>query len=389
MQHAQKYNPSKAGSGNPPASSLYLYRVKILDYPVPLAAPAWLALAVVTLSSSVVSPFFPNWGNGMLCLLLGLVLRNVWVTPWQKPGNAAVLRWNEKNMLAWATILLGFELQTHFLAGIPLVYLPALVLSVLGAVLTGEWLARRSTGPSTKDRLTSNTSLSSTYGSRFPATQARLLGAGNAICGNSAIAAVHPLLSASPAQIAISVTLINALGLLGTLFLGPGTSLMGFGPREQAVLMGSLLQSVGHVSAATSGLEEEPALLAMSLKMGRILLLIPLLLWFHSLSQRSKFSTRNTILNIPNLRSLIYEVPFYVWGFMICALATNLLPIPANVLSIIKTINQWMLWVALAAIGMNIHLQTILRQGREALFPALGMFLLQILLVVGWLTLLK
>jgi uncharacterized membrane protein YadS len=48
-----------------------------------------------------------------------------------------------------------------------------------------------------------------------------------------------------------------------------------------------------------------------------------------------------------------------------------------------------MLWIALAAIGMNIRVQTVLQQGRDALGPALGMFVIQILLVLGWLSLLK
>lgn len=333
----------------------------------PWSWPAALALASVTLASVAIAPYFPGWGNGMLCLLLGMALGNFWPSPWTQPGPAAFLRWNEKNMLAWATILLGFELQTHFLAGIPLAFVPALLLSVIGAVGVGEWLARRSQQPA----------------------QARLLAAGNAICGNSAVAAVHPLLGASPAQIAVSVTLINALGLLGTLFLGPGASLLGLDATEKAVLMGSLLQSVGHVSAAASGLGEGPALLAMSLKMGRILLLIPLLLWFQSL--RGPGSPNKPAADIPFARilTLVRGVPSYVGGFVLCALATNLVPWPDWFLSSIKNLTQWMLWIALAAIGMNIRISQVLHQGRGALMPALGMFVFQILLVLGWLVFLR
>jgi len=350
---------------------LYLRDVKILERPIPSSPFAWAALAAVTMSSVFLSPYLPGWGNGMLCLLLGMGLGNLWPGPWQKPRNAAVLRWNEKNMLAWATILLGFELHVHFLASIPLMYIPALFLSVLGAVLIGEWLSRRKKGTAVGP------------------TQARLLGAGNAICGNSAIAAVQPLLGAGPAQIGVSVTLINTLGLLGTLFLGPGATFLGLNVTEQAVLMGSLLQSVGHVSAAASGLGEAPALLAMSLKMGRILLLIPLLLWFQSLSSAPLKTNSTAESTDSNLRSLIREIPFYVWGFVLCALATNLLPLPDVFLDVIKSLTQWMLWVALAAIGMNIRIQTVLNQGRDAFVPALGMFVIQILLVLGWLVFLK
>jgi uncharacterized integral membrane protein (TIGR00698 family) len=331
----------------------------------------------VALASVALSPYFPGWGNGMLCLMLGMALGNFWASPWQKPAPAAFLRWNEKNMLAWATILLGFELQTYFLAGIPLKYIPALFFSVLGAILTGEWLARR----------TNKTALASDV--PLPAAQARLLAAGNAICGNSAVAAVHPLLGATPAQIGVSVTLINAMGLLGTLFLGPLASLLGLDSSEKAVLMGSLLQSVGHVSAAASGLGEGPALLAMSLKMGRILLLIPLLLWFQSLQVPSNANQSANVSPGFKLRLLLREVPYYVWGFVLCALATNLLPWPDWFLNSTKNLTQWMLWIALAAIGMNIRISQVVQQGRGAMLPALGMFGLQIFGVLAWIFALK
>jgi uncharacterized membrane protein YadS len=368
--------------------------MKILDFPIPFSLHGWLSLVAVTLAAVALTPYLPGWGTGMLCLLLGLVLGTMWKAPSQNKVHAAVLHWNEKNMLAWATVLLGFELQVEFLAGIPLRYLPALFLSVLAAVLAGEWLARR----------THKTTTASTV--PLPAAQARLLAAGNAICGNSAIAAVRPMLGASPAQIAVAVTLINTLGLLGTLFLGPGSALLGLDVTEQAVLMGSLLQSVGHVSAAASGLGETPALLAMSLKMGRILLLIPLLLWLQSLTSSTRKSkttepetidrstAASTAASNPRsttfrLGALIREIPFYVWGFVLCALATNLLPWPSVALDAIKSLTQWMLWIALAAIGLNIRLQSVLTQGRDALVPALVMFGLQVVLVLGWILVLK
>jgi uncharacterized integral membrane protein (TIGR00698 family) len=350
---------------------------------VPRSAAAWLALATVTLTSVLVAPYFPGWGNGMLCLLLGMALGNLWSSPWIKSENAAVLRWNEKNMLAWATILLGFEMQTRLLSGIPLSLVPALFLSVLGAVFFGEWLARRYAWP------IQDTQNPSTSKAHSTASQARLLAAGNAICGNSAVAAVHPLLGASPAQVAVTITLINALGLFGTLFLGPLASLLGFGPTEKAVLMGSLLQSVGHVSAATSGLGEGPALLAMSLKMGRILLLIPLLLWFQSLPAEGNKAYPASATSLSNLRNLLGQIPSYVWGFVLCALATNLISWPVQFLETIRNLTQWMLWVALSAIGLNIRITQVLQQGWRALAPALGMFAIQILLVSGWLGLLK
>ncbi len=270
-------------------------------------------------------------------------------------------------MLAWATILLGFELQTHFLAGIPLAFVPAVCFSVLGAVVFGEWLARRSQ----------------------QAAQARMLAAGNAICGNSAVAAVQPMLGASPAQIGVAVTLINALGLLATLFLGPAASLLGLDATEKAVLMGSLLQSVGHVSAAASSIGDGPALLAMSLKMGRILLLIPLLLWFQGLRNPSKPNHPSGKSTFSQKITLLREIPYYVGGFVLCALATNLIPWPDWFLSSTKNLTQWMLWIALAAIGMNIRIAQVLQQGRGALVPALGMFIFQILLVLGWLLFLR
>ncbi|MFM8839042.1 MAG: hypothetical protein ACKOHH_10495, partial [Bacteroidota bacterium] len=80
-------------------------KISLLAFPwswpaVPWSWHAALALASVTLASVAITPYFPGWGNGMLCLLLGMALGNFWPSPWTKPGPAAFLRWNEKIMLA-------------------------------------------------------------------------------------------------------------------------------------------------------------------------------------------------------------------------------------------------------------------------------------------------
>ncbi|MFM7177905.1 MAG: putative sulfate exporter family transporter, partial [Bacteroidota bacterium] len=144
-----------------------------------------------------------------------------------------------------------------------------------------------------------------------------------------------------------------------------------------------------HVSAAASGLGEGPALLAMSPKMGRISPLIPLVLWFQSLRGPGNPKQVSTDSPFSKILDLLGGVPYYVGGFVLCALATNLVPWPNWFLSSIKNLTQWMLWIALAAIGMNIRISQVLHQGRGALVPALGMFVFQILLVLGWLIFLK
>jgi uncharacterized membrane protein YadS len=123
--------------------------------------------------------------------------------------------------------------------------------------------------------------------------------------------------------------------------------------------------------------------------MGRILLLIPLLLWFQSLPAEGNKAYPASATSLSNLRNLLGQIPSYVWGFVLCALATNLISWPVQFLETIRNLTQWMLWVALSAIGLNIRITQVLQQGWRALAPALGMFAIQILLVSGWLGLLK
>src|SRR6266700_3294517 len=102
---------------------------------------------------------------------------------------------------------------------------------------------------------------------------ALLVGAGTAICGNSAIVAVAPLIDAADEDVTLSVGTINVMGLLpltgGALKMGD----VAFG-----VWAGSTIHAVPQVVAAAFAYSQKAGTLATLVKLVRVTMLAPFMI---------------------------------------------------------------------------------------------------------------
>ncbi len=313
--------------------------------------PGLLAVGIIAVGGEWLSTLIPGIGSITLALLLALLVGNF--VPF---GDKSVLvfRYAEKNLLAWATILLGFGLNLRTIAGISPVFLLIIVLMVTATLLFSR-LFRPLTG----------TSLG------------WLLGAGNGICGNSAIAATAPLLRAPVAEVGLAVATVNILGTAGIFFFPPLAQLLGLNQQESALFTGATLQSVGHVVAAGFSIDPETGTLALLIKMGRILLLGPVVL---SIGLLMKHEGKR-----PGIRQLI---PYYVWGFLLASLLTSSQVFPVAGIKMLEKLGSYLLLIAMVGIGLGINLKQLLRLGPKTLLAGSGIFVLQILtvLILIWAT---
>ena len=131
----------------------------------------------------------------MLAIILGTVIRTAWTPParWT-PG----IDLSAKFLLEVAVVLLGASLsaQTIVAAGLPL--LLGIIATVTLAILASYGLGRLF---------------------RLPRRMAVLIACGNSICGNSAIAAVAPVIGADGDDVASSIAFTAVLGVVVVLLL--------------------------------------------------------------------------------------------------------------------------------------------------------------------------
>lgn len=190
----------------------------------------------------------------VLAILIGTTLRTAW-TPsarWQ-PGIA----FSAKILLEVAVVLLGASVSaaTILSAG------PALLLGIAGvvalALLAGFGIGRLL---------------------GLPVRMAVLVACGNAICGNSAIAAVAPVIDAHSDDVAASIAFTAVLGVavvLGLPLLGIGLRLSGV---QYGALAGLTVYAVPQVIAAAAPLGATAVQVGTLVKLVRVLMLGPVCL---------------------------------------------------------------------------------------------------------------
>src|SRR5690606_16194235 len=105
-----------------------------------------------------------------------------------------------------------------------------------------------------------------------------LIACGNSICGNSAIAAVAPVIGARDDEVAASIGFTAVLGIVAVLVLPVVAGLLGFSEARFGILAGMTVYAVPQVLAATSAAGAVALHFGTIVKLVRVLMLGPVCL---------------------------------------------------------------------------------------------------------------
>ncbi len=298
----------------------------------------------------------------VLAILLGVVYRNsVGVGRRMQPGLCLC----GKQVLEVAVVLLGGTMNLRQIQHSGPKLLLAVALLVFVSLGASTMIGRRLFGLQ-----------------RNPAT---LIAVGNAICGNSAIAAIAPLIGASSAEVAGAVAFTAVLGvvlvlalplLLWPLLLSP---LLHFTQAQYGVLAGMTVYAVPQVLAASFPVGELAGQTATLVKLTRVLMLLPVALWY-SLKRGLQGKKR------PALSQL---VPWFIAGFLVLAVLRTLGIVPAAPASTLREISRLLTVVAMAALGLGVDLRALGAAGTKTIGAISLSLLLLLSLSVGLVKLLN
>ncbi len=199
-----------------------------------------------------------------------------------------------------------------------------------------------------------------------------LMGAGNGICGSSAVAATSSAIGAEESDTGIAISVVNLLGTFGIFVLPAMVALLRLGEAEGGLLIGGTLQAVGQVVAAGFSINDTVGGVATVVKMGRVLMLGPVVILLTTLVSRR---------NGDNSGGSPIKVPLFIIGFFVLSLLASLNVLPA--VDLIKTSGKFLLVLAMAGIGMRIQLQTLYRSGPGALLFGLAVSSTQVIVTLG------
>jgi uncharacterized integral membrane protein (TIGR00698 family) len=314
--------------------------------------PGLLLCGVVTLAAIAMQVaeehlFGRAWLEALvLAILLGTAIRTAWTprTRWL-PG----ISFSAKTLLEVAVLLLGASVSTRTVMAVGPALLAGIVLVVMAAITISYGIGR-------------------TLGLRQRV--ALLVACGNSICGNSAIAAVAPVIGADSADVASSIAFTAVLGVIVVLALPLMIPLVGLTGTQYGVLAGLTVYAVPQVLAATAPIGVIAVQTGTLVKLVRVLMLGPVVLILSLLANRLREQTERPAPHLtmgkrparrrPPLHQL---VPWFVVGFLGLAALRSAGLLPHEALAPAATAASLLMIVAMAALGLAVNIRVVASAG--------------------------
>jgi uncharacterized integral membrane protein (TIGR00698 family) len=295
-----------------------------------------LAASVLTLAE-VVSRSPMAVPRAAAAVLVGVVVGNVARPTACRPGLAFVAH----HVLRAGIVLLGLRITVEDLAGLGsrgLVLVAAVV--VVTMVVT--------------PRLAAAMGLSAPLGV--------LVATGYAICGVSAVAAVRSSLDAEDEDVAYAVALVTIFGTIAMVVLPIVGHLLALDSADFGAWVGASVHDVAQVVATASTGGQEALETAVPVKMGRVVLLAPLVAWVNVSCRRESTSRSQRTL-----------VPPFVALFLVAVGVRSTGVAPASLVHVASGMSGWLISFALAAVGLTVDVQQLRRVGvNPLLFGAMA-----------------
>ena len=307
-----------------------------------------LILSIIITIAAVVLSGFTNIAAVALAILIGAVIGNSIEIPGKYNKG---ITFAEKVLLGYAITFMGINLNFNILAQLGIESIILIVISIIVTIFSSLYIAKLM---------------------KFDKDFALILGIGNGVCGSAAIAATKDIVNLNKQKTALAVAIVNFLGTIA-IFVLPivGTFILNFSDVEVGILIGNTLQAVGHVIASGFSVSESAGQSATVVKMGRVLMLTPIVLFLIYYIAKRKIDV--------DKQTSKAQVPFFIWGFILFSIIATVGILPDNITDTISTTSKYLLIISMSAIGLKINLKTIKEQGGKAFILSSYVFIVQII----------
>ncbi|MBN2740687.1 MAG: putative sulfate exporter family transporter [Rhodobacteraceae bacterium] len=302
----------------------------------------------------------------VLAILFGAALRTLWAPSAQ---FSAGIRFSAKTILEIAIVLLGASVSAQTLLAVGPELLVGIV-AVVALVVPGSYLLGRALG--------------------LPARMALLIACGNGICGNSAIAAVAPVIEADSDDVSASIAFTAVLGVavvLGLPFLGQVLSMPAF---HYGILSGLTVYAVPQVLAAAAPMGATAIQIGTLVKLVRVLMLGPITVVLSLLAAGLPAEGRRvrdtSDLAQPSTRKHFLP-PLFILGFLAMIALRSFGAIPQIALAPMEQAASIFTVIAMAALGLGVDARAVAAAGPRVIATVTLSLVLLVLLGLGLLML--
>lgn len=331
-----------------------------------------LAAAVTALATLAERAEAAWWGRAwiealLLAILLGTGLRSLGMVPRRCEAG---IRFSVKVLLEVAVLLLGASVSAGAVlaAGwnLPLGIAAVVMLSIGAGVGIGRLLG-------------------------LPPRLAMLIACGNAICGNSAIAAIAPVIDADGREVAAAIAFTAVLGVAAVIVLPLLAPVLSLSHLQYGVFAGLTVYAVPQVLAATAPVALSSVHMGTVVKLLRVLMLGPVVLLLSlrrpvrgndsgsggngSGHGSGKGSGKGSGLGrdggdgkdgLPR-RQLSGLLPWFIVGFLLLMALRSAGALPAIVLAPMQATSTTLTLVSMAALGLCVDVRDVLGAGARVI----------------------
>jgi uncharacterized integral membrane protein (TIGR00698 family) len=272
----------------------------------------------------------------VIAILLGMAVRTFW-----RPSERWLvgIAFSAKQLLEIAVTLLGASISFAAIAASG----PLLLVAIAGTVIVTLCV---SFGVSRALGLSKKLSI--------------LIACGNSICGNSAIAAVAPVIGADGDDIASSISFTAVLGVLMVLGLPLLIPLLKLSATQYGILAGLTVYAVPQVLAATVPAGVVSTQIGTLVKLVRVLMLGPVVvgLSLFASKQRAGAASKAGAKISP-----FKLVPWFIIGFLLLAGLRSLQLIPDAATAPVTRTAALLTVVSMAALGLGVDVRVLANVG--------------------------
>ncbi len=328
---------------------------EITLYYIGLVFTAGVAVAGLFMAQSGIAQ---HWGFSALtiAIALGIVLGNT-VYPHIERVCAPGVGIAKQKLLRIGIVLYGLRITFQQIAGVGMTAILTDFLVLSSTFLLAYWLGTK------VFKLDRDTAL--------------LIGAGSSICGAAAVMATEPVVRAQSSKVSIAVATVVVFGTAG-MFLYPVLYHLGIAslPMFQSensygVYAGSTIHEVAQVFAAGQAIGPKAADTAVIVKMIRVMMLAPFLLFL------SGWLRLGSVNGADQSRKL--TIPWFAVFFVVMAGINSLQWLPASLTHTLIVLDNFLLAMAMAALGLTTHMGAIRSAGLKPLMLGCCLFIYLIL----------
>jgi uncharacterized integral membrane protein (TIGR00698 family) len=306
--------------------------------------PGLILAIVVALVALGLGRLMPLVGGPVFGIVLGILIRNL-IAPGAQftPG----IQFAGKQILQWSIIALGFGLSLNQVAKTGLESLSVTLVTMTVAFLAAWGLGR---ALKVRDKLQI------------------LIGVGTAICGGSAIAAVTPIIKPDEHDTAFAISTIFLFNLVAVLLFPLLGHLLHLSDLGFGLWAGTAINDTSSVVAAGYSFSKEAGDYATIVKLTRATLIIPVCLMLAfavAWREKKKGSTDFSLRRI---------FPWFILWFLVASAIRTAGLLPATILPAIHVLAEFLIIVALTAIGLSANLRKMASTGLRPILLGLGVW---------------